>query len=1155
MAALLMGGLFCVSSQAMAQTLTDVTSTYLTNADLSSGSGTGWTKTGNWADNSGTANGTVYVSENYAGWGALDQTDFALKQTVTLPAGLYKIDAYALYRGTVGNVLLSATSASKTLGSVAVASAGAMSSSGSNDLQKAANSFNPDYNYLNTVYFYLSASAEVTIGYVGTHTEKQQWFVAGPMKLYKYADDSTISSSATLDFTSLIFNPSFESGNTNGWTTTTSSDTGARSTTNDTYKMSGSHGNYLFNTWWKGTPCTQTLANLPAGQYELSSVVASDGATIYLINGDDTNDYAYTETTNSAIGITLKKSFLLTSDASNYKIGVVGGADGTAGEHKAYQADGYWWYKCDNFTLTYKGNGVEHYATSQGGDAAADTWYVQNITVAGSYTLTTNGSATIVYTQNPALEPDNVTATASNGDELTLAVGTIYYKATATTPLTIAAASYTYEVGTATVDYAYVQGGETVTVTYADAVTNDPSASFAKNGNPTITFGGSAVTVTPTSNGFTFTVPAVTPSTNYTLSIPANAFGYAANDTYNAAQEITINASAVFDGVYFFKDDNDKFWLRGEPYGSAVQVYDWGMPVNVTTDAMGATTLHFADASDWKIFSDGTGIFADNASHANSTWSIIKSGTKYFFKNAVNNHYMKVDGTRILSTATEGEATAFTLVTPAHHQNVLTAYVNAQASTAATAAGLSASTPAELQTAADGINATTVIGGTTAATTAEKWQGGQWDSRTVYSNTVNVTTPGLYKFTIQGFYRMTDNDATYALHTAQADCPPVYVFFGDAKTPIRSVMDESRATAYEGNNCDYANGVNHFPNQQASSLVAFKEGKYTNTVWVYIAEAGDYTYGIQYLGWAGSHSEWTCYTTESISLTYYYSGSFDYVEDGVHYYKGAFDTAPAIELTDAVPVADLTDATFSGTSSVTFTNPNGLVFANAASQVSNTTNVVVNGTCESLALADGHPFVNPSAFTATNASYTLSALADGSFATLMLPFAATAPGGSVYALNQGVNLIDGNLYGTATSIAANSPVLVTASGSYIASNVTVPVVASGATFTNGELVGTYSAVEAPVGSYVLQNHTGGEGVAFYLVGSTQPTLNPFRAYIKAQGGNVKAFKVLFDDADGVEAVEIEPSISDAKVFNLSGQRLNNPVKGINIVNGKKVLVK
>lgn len=825
---------------------------------------------------------------------------------------------------------------------------------------------------------------------------------------------------------------------------------------------------------------------------------------------------------------------------------------------------------------------------------------------------------------------------------------------------------------------------------------------------------------------------------------------------------------ALADGTYFFKTEGDKFWMRGEPYGSAVQVYDWGLPVNVTTNAAGVSTLTFADASDWKIFSDGTGIYADNAAPTNGTWFISESNGKYVFQNAVNNHYIKLDGSRLLSTYTVGDAASFTSVTPAAHQEVLTAYVNAQTSAAAAAANLTATTPTALQTAADELNNTAIITGGTPSTTAEKYEGGQWDSRTVYSNSVEINTPGLYKFTMQGFYRMTGNATTYSLHTAQADCPPVYVFFGVAKTPIASVFDYSNTTDA---NCYTATDGKYYPNSQSSALTAFKAGNYTNTVWIYISESGTYNYGIQYLNWAGSHAEWTCYTTESVSLTlyskdwweplqaalatyapyndvidatsytsnynifaaytqqtsqdemlaaitymqenyrsyqwthasiahpvdvtegiingwecttndawpgngrstttgtyydgtnrtyftqnhengparsqsvtipevgaymlrtivrplaassfatisvgdesattrgvqtgsanigngwtyndiyfatasanesktisislsnanvsreadcgemhlYYIGQSADFVKDGVHKYIGTFASAPAITLTDDEPVADISSAMFSsGTSTLTFTNPNGLVFANSNGQVNSTAkNVVVNSTCASLQLEKGHPFMNPKEFTATSAKYTMveGELADGSFATLMIPFAAALPsGGAAYTLDQGVNLIDGNIRGTSvSSIAANSPVLVTAAGDYTATNAAIPVISSDATFENGELVSTYSAVAAPTGSYVLQNHTSGEGVAFYLVGSTQPTVNPFRAYIKAQGSNVKAIHVAFGE-DGIDEIANDES-SKGQWYNLAGQRLSKPLKGVNIVNGKKVIIK
>lgn len=157
---------------------------------------------------------------------------------------------------------------------------------------------------------------------------------------------------AGADFTGAIINPGFEYGNTDGWTTVASADTGARETSNGTYAATGSEGNYLFNTWWKGTPCTQTIAGLPNGTYKLSALVASDGATIYLTANGGHNEGTETggEHPSSGVFQTAEYEFAVTDGTAT--IGVVGGADGTAGEHKDYVAEGYWWYKADNFKLT-----------------------------------------------------------------------------------------------------------------------------------------------------------------------------------------------------------------------------------------------------------------------------------------------------------------------------------------------------------------------------------------------------------------------------------------------------------------------------------------------------------------------------------------------------------------------------------------------------------------------------------------------------------------------------------------------------------------------------------------------------------------------------------------------------------------------------------
>ena len=173
---------------------------------------------------------------------------------------------------------------------------------------------------------------------------------------------ATTGMATNKDLTGLIDNNSFETGNTNFWTTTASSDTGARSTTGD-YAMSNSDGSYLFNTWWQGTPITQNIGTLPAGAYELKGVVASDGGTVYITMND--KHEAFVETAGKkdddsfepkTIGVEF--SYVFTLDAAQeVTIGVVGGGKGSdvKGAHKPYQSDGYWFYKVDNFRLKYLG--------------------------------------------------------------------------------------------------------------------------------------------------------------------------------------------------------------------------------------------------------------------------------------------------------------------------------------------------------------------------------------------------------------------------------------------------------------------------------------------------------------------------------------------------------------------------------------------------------------------------------------------------------------------------------------------------------------------------------------------------------------------------------------------------------------------------------
>jgi len=55
--------------------------------------------------------------------------------------------------------------------------------------------------------------------------------------------------------------------------------------------------------------------------------------------------------------------------------------------------------------------------------------------------------------------------------------------------------------------------------------------------------------------------------------------------------------------------------------------------------------------------------------------------------------------------------------------------------------------------------------------------------------------------------------------------------------------------------------------------------------------------------------------------------------------------------------------------------------------------------------------------------------------------------------------------------------------------------------------------------------------------------------------NEKYFKVVEDATTSIDVVEGTPTISSDKIFSISGQQLNKIKKGVNIINGKKIIIK
>ena len=101
--------------------------------------------------------------------------------------------------------------------------------------------------------------------------------------------------------------------------------------------------------------------------------------------------------------------------------------------------------------------------------------------------------------------------------------------------------------------------------------------------------------------------------------------------------------------------------------------------------------------------------------------------------------------------------------------------------------------------------------------------------------------------------------------------------------------------------------------------------------------------------------------------------------------------------------------------------------------------------------------------------------------------------------------------------------------------------------SNGNVTGDGSSI------YALSKPTDKE-IGFYLVGDgVRVPAN--KAYLNISSAGVRGFKFVFDDDDatGLNSPLLTSPEKEGQVYNLAGQRISKLQKGINIINGKKVL--
>jgi len=339
--------------------------------------------------------------------------------------------------------------------------------------------------------------------------------------------------------------------------------------------------------------------------------------------------------------------------------------------------------------------------------------------------------------------------------------------------------------------------------------------------------------------------------------------------------------------------------------------------------------------------------------------------------------------------------------------------------------------------------------------------------------------------------------------------------------------------------------------------------------------------------------------TDGYSISYFYknSGTWSfnfYAIPGLTTYT-ADGTEVTIAPTSSVIVgSDIMALDISGVSSVTSVTPNSnpntlYIVGNSVPTGLEGKNVVQNGVASNITLTDGENFYSPIDFTADNIEFTYNntkqADGTGGWSTIMLPFdvqQVTADGSPISWFTSSTDsgkdfwvkeftsdeASTVNFAYTST-MKANTPYIIALPGNHWGTE-------SDLSSKTIKFIGTSAAVSKTTGT---EGVTGGN---YRFLGSTTQVTTP-NIYclndagnsftLKTSGGS-PAFRAYFKPGTfdrsvtmlrlgsepdggttGISNLRSKAEDLSGDYFNLAGQRVAQPTKGLYIVNGKKVLVK
>ena len=226
---------------------------------------------------------------------------------------------------------------------------------------------------------------------------------------------------------------------------------------------------------------------------------------------------------------------------------------------------------------------------------------------------------------------------------------------------------------------------------------------------------------------------------------------------------------------------------------------------------------------------------------------------------------------------------------------------------------------------------------------------------------------------------------------------------------------------------------------------------------------------------------------------------------------------------------------------------NPAVYNVTAADVSNRYVEIISGGSYiySITLDKGNPYTTAAVGPTGWATYSYTSATDFTNAkTTVTPYIVTGNTGSAIT----------KVAVTGTAAAGTGLLLNAAAGTYA-----IPLTTTGTDLSGTnklKAVASSTAVGAAEGDFTNFVLVGGGGTASFkkITGENSATVGAGKAYLQLAGTSFESNLFFMDDATAINAVKSNV-VENGTYYNLAGQRVNNPTKGLYIVNGKKVIVK